>query len=38
MLYLLWVILEVLRFSQLIILSSSIFSCQDQLLSGYYNL
>ncbi len=35
---LLWVILEVLRFGQFIILSSSILSSQNQLLAGYYNL
>lgn len=35
---LLWVVLEVLRFSQFIILGSSIFPCQDQLLGGYNNL
>lgn len=32
---LLWVVLEVLRFSQFIILGGSIFSCQDQLPRGY---
>lgn len=36
--YLLWVVLEVLRFSQFIVLSSSILSCQDQFLGGYHNL
>lgn len=35
---LLWVVLEVLRFRQFIILGSSIFSSQDQFLGGYDNL
>ena len=36
--HLLWVVLEVLRFSQLIVLGGSILSCQHQFLGGNNNL